>query len=183
MSKQWGPPPSDVRSGSDEADKRKREQEEAASERRQQEWDQALEEGKVPNKTMMTRDESGDLLTNNTENEVPNPTEDHVQEGIYEFPDKKEKGKTYVGQSSKVPKRLKQHEASGKKDKDDEAKVTEVKGGKTSREIKEQQRINELGGTKDKEGSQTSNVRNPIGKKRTEEIEKKYGSFTPPTKY
>jgi hypothetical protein len=52
-----------------------------------------------------------------------------------------------------------------------------VKGGKTAREVAEQKRINELGGTKNKPGSQTSNDRNPIGKKREKKIEDEYGSL------
>ena len=54
-------------------------------------------------------------------------------------------------------------------------KITEVKGGKTAREVAEQRRINQLGGTKDNPGSQASNQRNPIGKGRQKKAKNEYG--------
>ncbi len=87
-------------------------------------------------------------------------------EGVYEFPDAQSPGRTYVGQSQDIDRRLPEHERNGKKNPAEEAKRTEVKGGRTSREVAEQRRINELGGTKAQPGSKTSNVRNPIGPKR-----------------
>jgi RHS repeat-associated protein len=98
-------------------------------------------------------------------------------EGTYEFPDAKSPGKTYVGQSGNVEGRLGQHGKSGRLGPGTDPKVTPVKGGKTAREVAEQKRINELGGTKNKPGSQTSNDRNPIGKKREKKIEDEYGSL------
>ncbi|MBZ5527084.1 MAG: hypothetical protein LAN71_04165 [Acidobacteriia bacterium] len=89
-----------------------------------------------------------------------------VKEGIYEGADATAPGRTYVGQSGNVPERLAQHEASGKFPGGTKVSTTEVKGGKTAREIAEQKRLNELGGVRSNPGSTTSNQRNPIGKKR-----------------
>jgi hypothetical protein len=50
-----------------------------------------------------------------------------------------------------------------------------IPGGKTAREVAEQKRINEVGGTKNKPASQTSNERNPIGKGLEKKIEDEYG--------
>jgi RHS repeat-associated protein len=82
-----------------------------------------------------------------------------VKEGIYEF--QATSGKTYVGQSGNIPRRLVQHVRSGKLPQGGAVKVTEVLGGKTTREIAEQTRINELGGIKNLE-----NKVNPIGPNR-----------------
>jgi len=79
-----------------------------------------------------------------------------VTEGIYEFT--AASGKRYVGQSKNIPLRLKQHLRSGKLLPGTPVKSTEVLGGKTSREIAEQLRINSLGGVE-----YLDNVRNPIG--------------------
>ena len=79
-----------------------------------------------------------------------------VVEGIYEFT--AASGKTYVGQSGNIAVRLEQHIASGKLLPGTSARITEVMGGKTAREIAEQLRINRLGGIKYLE-----NIRNPIG--------------------
>ncbi len=97
------------------------------------------------------------------------------RQGIYEFPDALSPGRTYVGQSGNLPKRITQHERSGKKAADTGADTTAVPGGKTAREVAEQRRINELGGTRDVAGSQTSNVRNPIGERRRAEVERQRG--------
>jgi RHS repeat-associated protein len=90
------------------------------------------------------------------------------KEGIYEGPDATAPGKTYVGQSGNIPERLTQHGESGtgKFPAGTKVSTTEVKGGKTAREIAEQKRIDQLGGVKSKPGSKTSNERNPIGPKR-----------------
>ncbi|OQW33080.1 MAG: hypothetical protein A4E19_06970 [Nitrospira sp. SG-bin1] len=89
------------------------------------------------------------------------PPKVKVKEGTYEF--KTRDGKTYVGQSGDIPARLEQHRRSGKLPEGNEVKVTEVLGGKTTREIAEQNRIRELGGI----GSgNLANQRNPIGPKR-----------------
>jgi RHS repeat-associated protein len=93
-------------------------------------------------------------------------------EGIYGF---SEKGKTYVGQSGDVAGRVGQHLGSGKLVPGSTVTVTPVPGGKTAREVAEQKRINQLGGTANKPGSQTTNQRNPIGPKRQKRIEDEYG--------
>jgi RHS repeat-associated protein len=94
------------------------------------------------------------------------------KEGIYEGPDATAPGKTYVGQSGNIPERLSQHGESGTGKFPEGTKVstTEVTGGKTAREIAEQKRIDQLGGVKSKPGSQTSNIRNPIGSKRKDKV-------------
>ena len=82
-------------------------------------------------------------------------------EGVYEVT--ATSGKTYVGQSKDVGKRLEQHVSGGKVSPDAaaKAKTTPVGGGKTAREVAEQKQINKQGGTKNLE-----NKRNPIGKTR-----------------
>jgi RHS repeat-associated protein len=101
---------------------------------------------------------------------TPAPAAGSTSEGTYEFPDATSPGKTYVGQSGDVPRRLGEHEATGKKEAGTEAKTTPVSGGKTAREVVETKRIKELGGTTTKEGSQTSNKRLPVSDKRMEKI-------------
>jgi RHS repeat-associated protein len=105
---------------------------------------------------------------NAPEAKVEAPTATVPKEGIYEGPDATAPGKTYVGQSGNIPERLAQHGESGTGKFPEGTKVstTEVKGGKTAREIAEQKRIDQLGGVRSKPGSQTSNIRNPIGPKR-----------------
>lgn len=93
-------------------------------------------------------------------------------EGVYEF---SEKGKTYVGQSGDVAGRVGQHLESGKLVPGTTVTVTPVPGGKTAREVAEQKRINQLGGTANRPGSQTTNQRNPIGPKRQKRVEDEYG--------
>jgi RHS repeat-associated protein len=93
------------------------------------------------------------------------------KEGIYEFPDKQAPGRTYVGQSGQLPKRIRNHEKLGRKAPESEASITEVPGGKTKRELQEQRRIDELGGTRDKTGSKTSNQRNPVSQERRKQLD------------
>jgi|HubBroStandDraft_6_1064221.scaffolds.fasta_scaffold50608_2 RHS repeat-associated protein len=93
-------------------------------------------------------------------------------EGIYEGPDANAPGKTYVGQSGDLPNRLQQHESSGKFPAGTKVSTTEVKGGRTAREVAEHNRIQQLGGVKSRPGSQTSNTRNPIGKARQHLLKK-----------
>ncbi len=85
-----------------------------------------------------------------------------AQEGIYEFT--AASGKTYVGQSSNIPRRIIQHIKSGKLPSNNAkaVKTTQVTGGKLAREIAEQTRIDRLGGIKNLE-----NVRNAIGPARS----------------
>jgi RHS repeat-associated protein len=85
------------------------------------------------------------------------------QEGIYEFPDALEPGKTYVGQTNDFPRRLAEHVRSGRLADPKLAKTTAVPGGKFMREIAEQNRITDLGGIK---GGNVSNKVNPIGVRR-----------------
>lgn len=87
-----------------------------------------------------------------------------VEEGIYEFT--ATSGRTYVGQSGRITERLAEHVQTGKGAADDVAQAvrTEVKGGKTAREIAEQRRIDELGGVK---SGNLENKRNPIGPARS----------------
>jgi hypothetical protein len=92
------------------------------------------------------------------------------KEGVYNFPDATAPGKTYVGQSGNMPQRLSQHESSGKLAPGTEVTTQEVPGGKTSRELAEQQKINSLGGTKAQPGSRTSNVRNPVSPERLKKL-------------
>lgn len=102
--------------------------------------------------------------------------------GTYEFPDAKEPGKVYVGQSGDVPRRIGEHEDSGKKEAGSPATVNPMPGSaKGEREKAEQQRINELGGKKTVPGSETSNKVNPVGPKRQKTIEDTYGPIYPPT--
>jgi hypothetical protein len=57
------------------------------------------------------------------------------QEGVYEF--KSSSGDTYVGQSSRIPDRIREHISSGKLRPEDldTLRAKEVPGGKTAREI------------------------------------------------
>jgi len=84
--------------------------------------------------------------------------EAEVVEGIYEFTAKS--GKKYVGQSGNIPRRLAEHVRDGRLCPTELPNVARkhVPGGKTAREIAEQQRIDDLGGIKNLE-----NKRNPIG--------------------
>jgi RHS repeat-associated protein len=101
--------------------------------------------------------------------------ENASKQGVYEFADAKQPGKTYVGQSSNMPGRLAQHEASGKRAPGSPASTAAVQGGKTAREVAEQRRINQLGGTRSVPGSRTSNLRNPIGARRRAKVEEEHG--------
>ena len=87
--------------------------------------------------------------------------EQAVKEGIYEFTSTS--GKTYVGQSGDIDRRLLEHIRSGKVTEEEAAQAVrqEVVGGKTAREIAEQRRIDELGGIRNLE-----NKVNPIGPNR-----------------
>jgi GIY-YIG catalytic domain len=82
-------------------------------------------------------------------------------EGVYEVTTKT--GSEYVGQSGNIPQRLNQHVQSGKVTPESAAaaKTTDVPGGKTSREVAEQTKINGKGGI-----GKLDNKRNPIGPKR-----------------
>ncbi len=69
-----------------------------------------------------------------------------IEEGIYSF--KAKSGKTYVGQSGKISKRLTKHIHSGKLDPQDIKEVERIliEGGPKARRIAEQQLINLAGG-------------------------------------
>gem|GEM_PF-2174972 len=81
-----------------------------------------------------------------------------AQEGIYEFTGST--GKTYVGQSANIPRRITQHLKTGKLPAQNikTVKTTQVTGGKLAREIAEQTRIDKLGGVTNLE-----NAKNSIG--------------------
>jgi RHS repeat-associated protein len=81
-------------------------------------------------------------------------------EGVYEFVSAS--GRQYVGQSCNLPRRLQQHIKAGKVTAEEAAKATrlEVQGGKTAREVVEQQRIDALGGIR---SGNLENKVNPIG--------------------
>lgn len=111
---------------------------------------QAATAAKFARKAVKHSDEAISLVKNS----------DEITEGIYEFT--ATSGKTYVGQSKNIPKRLKQHMKSGKLQEGTVVTKTEVTGGKTSREIQEQRRINSLGGVRNLE-----NKINPIGPNRS----------------
>jgi RHS repeat-associated protein len=81
-----------------------------------------------------------------------------ITEGIYEFT--ASSGKTYIGQSQDIPRRILEHIASGKLGAGSAVKTTQVLGGKTAREVSEQLRIEAMGGIR---SGILENVRNPIG--------------------
>ena len=91
-------------------------------------------------------------------------------EGVYEFVDKANEGKTYVGQSGNIPARLKQHERNGRLAPVGGAKTKTVRGGKTKREVAEQKRLDQLGGPRNNPGSRTSNIRNPVSVERMRKL-------------
>lgn len=86
-----------------------------------------------------------------------------AEAGVYEFPDARNPGKAYVGQTSNFLGRMKQHQESGRLTDIGEVVFRPVSGGRFQREIAEQNRINELGGI---ERGLVSNLKNPIGPKR-----------------
>lgn len=87
-----------------------------------------------------------------------------VTEGIYEFV---ENGKKYVGQSGNIQRRLQQHVDSGRLSSIKDARVTEVLGGKTNREIAEHLRIQKItGGVPARQSNAVTNRVDPIGPKR-----------------
>jgi RHS repeat-associated protein len=91
-----------------------------------------------------------------------------AKEGIYEF---KEGAQIYIGQSGNIAERLEQHIASGKLAPDaiSSVKTTEVLGGKTSREVTEHRRIQEITGGKPASRSDAvSNKKDPIGPNRSD---------------
>jgi len=92
------------------------------------------------------------------------------KQGIYEFADAANKGKTYVGQSGNMPSRLQQHGRTGRLAPGSSPTTTAVGGGRTTREVAEQGRINQLGGTRNVPGSKTSNIRNPVSKQRQKKL-------------
>jgi hypothetical protein len=67
-----------------------------------------------------------------------------------------------VGQSSNIPKRLKQHEKKGKLAPGQKVKTTEVLGGKTQREIAEHKRIQKITrGRAARKSDKVSNIKDP----------------------
>ena len=95
-----------------------------------------------------------------------NAPNEPVKGGIYEFPDQTAGNIPYVGQSSNVPKRLKQHQDKGRLTPGTES-TTPIPGNKTAREIAEHNRIQQLtGGQKAKNSPAVSNKADPIGPNR-----------------
>ncbi|MFZ4083865.1 MAG: GIY-YIG nuclease family protein, partial [Pirellula sp.] len=92
-------------------------------------------------------------------------------EGIYVF--MTTTGKTYVGQSVDVARRLAEHVNAGRLASAATATIINVTGGKMSREIAEQMLINSLGGVRP--GGILANKVNPIGLARAAEILLKNG--------
>lgn len=93
-----------------------------------------------------------------------------VKEGVYEFVDST--GKPYVGQTKDIPRRIKDHIKSGKLPEGTKVKTTEVKGGKTAREIAEHKRIQELtGGDPARRSPDVSSLRDPVGPARRHLLE------------
>lgn len=88
---------------------------------------------------------------------------DEAVEGIYVFTG--QTGRTYVGQSGDISRRLKQHLKSGKLPPKATVEIFEVAGGKFEREIAEQLKINSLGGV-----GQLENIVNPLGPGRIDQI-------------
>ncbi|MDR3108507.1 MAG: hypothetical protein LBU65_02295, partial [Planctomycetaceae bacterium] len=89
----------------------------------------------------------------------------HNASGIYEFFDKKNAGKKYVGQASDLDARLKQHKAAGRiEDIKDAIKTEMPESDKLAREIAEHNRIQELtNGMPSRFSDSVSNKRDPIG--------------------
>ncbi|WP_325438029.1 RHS repeat-associated core domain-containing protein [Nitrosomonas europaea] len=87
-----------------------------------------------------------------------------IVEGIYVASQGVKTGLPYVGQSGNIATRLEQHIAKGKITEEvaGNAKVYEVLGGKTSREVAEQRMINQKGGI-----ASLENVVNPVGPARS----------------
>jgi hypothetical protein len=97
-------------------------------------------------------------------------TSQAATQGVYEFADAANKGKTYVGQSGNMPRRLQEHGRAGRLAPGASATTTQVGGGRVPREVAEQGRINQLGGTRNVPGSRTSNIRNPVSKQRQKKL-------------
>ena len=85
--------------------------------------------------------------------------------GIYEFEDQKNPGRIYVGQSSDLDARIKQHQAMGRAPSTAKIKVTEMPDSdKFAREVAEHTRIQELtNGIPARLSDAVSNQRDPIG--------------------
>jgi RHS repeat-associated protein len=93
--------------------------------------------------------------------------------GRYEFPDKKNGDKPYVGQSCNCERRLDQHQQAGRYE-PGTASVTPVEGGKTAREVSEHNRIQEItGGVPARQSDAVSNKVDPIGPARSHLLDEK----------
>lgn len=97
-----------------------------------------------------------------------------IEEGIYYIP-KTRDFDGYVGQSSHISRRLAEQVRSGKitPAQARTAVRTEVRGGKTAREVAEQRKINSLGGARSTGGTLLNKV-NPIGPNRQHLMLRKY---------
>ncbi|PHM30359.1 RHS repeat-associated core domain-containing protein [Xenorhabdus innexi] len=135
-------------------------------------WDAGLYAGSAIGEALLTVATGGlsraeGLVTQGGKAIAELPIIQRGMQGIYEFVAKS--GKTYVGQSSDILKRLEQHFRSGKLLPGTPIKTTPVPGGKLQREIAEQKRIDDLGGVW--RGNLENRV-NPIGPKRRHLMEK-----------
>ncbi|MEE9433179.1 MAG: RHS repeat-associated core domain-containing protein [Sphingorhabdus sp.] len=89
-----------------------------------------------------------------------------LDEGIYEFRDLFADGAWYVGQSGRASGRISRHRGTGRVAPGTE-KFTAVRGGRTTREVAEHRRIQEItGGQRASRSPAVSNRRDPIGPKR-----------------
>jgi RHS repeat-associated protein len=95
-----------------------------------------------------------------------------VKGGTYEFPDKKAGGTKYVGETDDFGRRLGQHEKSGRLEPGTETR-SPIDGDKTTREIAEHRRIQEItGGVPARKSDAVSNKKDPIGSKRQHLLDK-----------
>ena len=93
------------------------------------------------------------------------PDDNVVREGIYEFTN--DTGVPYVGQSGNIDRRLAEHVRTGNLKPGQEVTITEIKGGRTAREIAEHNRIQKItGDVSAGESNKVLNKRNPIGENR-----------------
>ncbi len=91
-----------------------------------------------------------------------------ANEGVYEFADRKNPGKLYVGQSGNIEKRLQYWIKDGRLDPaDDTVRRWEINGGRIQREVAEQWQIQQRGGIG---GGFVSNQRNPLGLNRRDDL-------------
>lgn len=130
--------------------------------------DKMADGGKVASKVNEVRE--GAKAAENTAKNADNVAKG--KSGIYAFPDQTTGGKTYVGQSGDLDKRLGNHESTGRLKPGTETKM-EVAGDKTGREVAEHNRIQEIpGGNPASRSDAVSNKVDLIGPKRQHLLDK-----------